>query len=656
MLCDMEQSDEAAAPPKMTTASTADAAGGDYTRVRMRLTGRLTPLRRRQTSLASSSCDGNSDSTESRGEYEEEADLGGLLDAAVVRAEQERTDLRHDDAWRRVLDLLPMLAEAQALLLKHERNRCRAVEERRGRASRVRFLCYDLSAVDPPRPAGADGSAELDGLLGVLARLISAQRSLLESVPPPERDVSLVALTEALRAESTEQPSARSKRACAWCADAVDALQRDGTLMLEGRLSELLGSQLRFHLHSVFDKPSRSAVKLAERGEAGRELLANDAARDSRGATMRFYIPRAETQSESSPMATAGRSQAVLEGAFAASGCCDAPGGPPGVVREHDAGSAGSAGESAADASGDTITIAGASNGGAFGGASGSGAFGSGSAFGSAFGGGSGSAFGDACSGSAGSSSGAHLTAALRRELTALELVSMPLNGEMGPLGQRNYGSLGSLLSHALTCWAEHVELATGSTMRGYLEQRDLYARLSLKALHAQQQADMLAWAEAHTVLTFIAKDGLLERFAWQSPASWESLCRLGEAARAAGCTDESPYALLADGERLRTLIADTSTIATKLMRLLPWCANPLAANSNKSGGTRLRTMEKETNGDEGDRLQKVRVRHAGAMWERVLDWDEIAVVREPSPGRDKGSLLPGTGPRFGRQNLRDFT
>ena len=102
------------------TASTADAAGGEYTRVRMRLTGRLTPIRRRQLSIASNSnsSDGTSDSTDSRGEREapeeEEAELRGLLDAAVARATDARYALRRSATWARLLELLPLLAEAQS--------------------------------------------------------------------------------------------------------------------------------------------------------------------------------------------------------------------------------------------------------------------------------------------------------------------------------------------------------------------------------------------------------------------------------------------------------------------------------------------------------------------------------------------------------------
>ena len=55
-------------------------------------------------------------------------------------------------------------------------------------------------------------------------------------------------------------------------------------------------------------------------------------------------------------------------------------------------------------------------------------------------------------------------------------------------------------------------------------------------------------------MLGFIVKDGLLERFASHAPSSWRSLCELGHAAVEAGCSDESPYALLCDGEKLRRM------------------------------------------------------------------------------------------------------
>ena len=117
-------------PPRMEGASSsALAAGGDYARVRLRLTGKLTPLRRR----SSAPSDGGSASSSSTDIEEEEAELRGLLDAAVARAEQENSWLRSHDAWARVVGLLPLLTEAQGLLLTSERSRC-LVEEGAGLA------------------------------------------------------------------------------------------------------------------------------------------------------------------------------------------------------------------------------------------------------------------------------------------------------------------------------------------------------------------------------------------------------------------------------------------------------------------------------------------------------------------------------------------
>ena len=179
---------------------------------------------------------------------------------------------------------------------------------------------------------------------------------------------------------------------------------------------------------------------------------------------------------------------------------------------------------------------------------------------------------------------------------------------------------------------SEHVDFALGETMRGYLGQRELYARLSLKALPSQQQADLFAWAESHVVLSFLIRGGLLERFAALTPSSWAVLTSLAHTAKQCGCAEESRYALLTCPEALRALVADAAPTAGKLLRLLPWCANPTAAPT-KCGGTRLRTAETFL-GDDDDRLRVVRIRHAGRTWEHTLDWDAISTVREPGePG-----------------------
>ena len=86
----------------------------------------------------------------------------------------------------------------------------------------------------------------------------------------------------------------RARRAAAWCAEAFEAWSTHGRLLLADRLSELLGSLLRFHLHMIFDRPSRAQLRAGERGEAGKEALASFAAASaSRGSSLRFYVPKA---------------------------------------------------------------------------------------------------------------------------------------------------------------------------------------------------------------------------------------------------------------------------------------------------------------------------------------------------------------------------
>ena len=92
-------------------------------------------------------------------------------------------------------------------------------------------------------------------------------------------------------------------------------------------------------------------------------------------------------------------------------------------------------------------------------------------------------------------------------------------------------------------------------------------------------------------------------------------------------------YALITDMVRLRRLVNAAAPIASKLLRLLPGIINPGAATTSMCRGTRQRT---EADGhDDGERVRVVRVRHAGDVWSHTLDWDEIALVREPTPGRD---------------------
>ena len=276
--------------------------------VRMRLTGRWTPLRRRQYSVASSSSNSSgSNGTTANGNglcaYDEEVNLKQLLDAATERAEQEHVDLTANAAWPRIRSLLPLLADAQAGLLAAEQSRCRAVEVRRGRASHVRFACYDLSAVEPPRPSTSDDATlePTHQLLDHLSAFVALQRGLLSEVPEDELSVALGHFCKALHAEENVQQDARARRAAAWCAEAFSSLLQDRTLLFQSRLAELLGSLLRFYLHAVFDLPSRSALRAAEKGEGARELLASNAISGGRGAALRFYVPRAPEGSAPKP-------------------------------------------------------------------------------------------------------------------------------------------------------------------------------------------------------------------------------------------------------------------------------------------------------------------------------------------------------------------
>ena len=180
--------------------------------VRVKLTGRYTPVLRRHTQqFAGGSESGSSGETGSTASppvfrppdpqaRDEEADVREVFDAAVARAEREHGDgLTRSAAWRSILELLPLLAQAQALLLRAEQARCRQVEDRRGgRACRVRFLCYDLSAREPPpladesaQTSGSESCVDEDELLLVLAKLVGLQRSLMHKpkvrLPAPLR-------------------------------------------------------------------------------------------------------------------------------------------------------------------------------------------------------------------------------------------------------------------------------------------------------------------------------------------------------------------------------------------------------------------------------------------------------------------------------------
>jgi len=79
-----------------------------------------------------------------------EADLKELFAKATAAAVTVHgAALERSEAWQRMLDIVGLLADAQSLLLNAERERCTELLSRRGRASTVRFACYDLSPLEP---------------------------------------------------------------------------------------------------------------------------------------------------------------------------------------------------------------------------------------------------------------------------------------------------------------------------------------------------------------------------------------------------------------------------------------------------------------------------------------------------------------------------
>lgn len=108
-----------------------------------------------------------------------ELKLDILFKRAVALAEHHgRSQLRDDlEAWNGLKLLLPLIADAQSLLLETEKNRCKAVAERRGgRACAVRFRCFDLSALDTPQAHLTGSQKTEEDVLQALLRLMAAQR------------------------------------------------------------------------------------------------------------------------------------------------------------------------------------------------------------------------------------------------------------------------------------------------------------------------------------------------------------------------------------------------------------------------------------------------------------------------------------------------
>ena len=873
------------------------AAGTDvYSRVRFRLAGRYTPIVRQRHALGSKLPASN---------LGDEEELHDLFSEVTAHAENsnDKEVLQQCDAWRRIVNLLPILARVQSLLLSAERTRCQYSEELRGRPTHVRFVCYDLSAIDlSPSTDGSSGvrsAAALDSarsseseLLHTLVKLVVEQRCILADCTSGSCRVALAALVAALRSAACSAATRRSQRVANWYANAFEALAHHGWPVLCTRLSELLGSLLRFHLHAVFDRPNRAQLRASERAEVGRPRSHHTstpaaAASLGRGHSLRFYVPRASA-SASAPGVGVDRGSGSSSGVRGVGG-----GGSPLEAVPNHGGTRGSAGCKI----GRTCSVGGTSEGPeprrdcdmpvAASDAAGQSGPGSGSAASShlvaavvalphiatqagrvrvspaspigstpagstpvgslpigyspastlmppnrwhmavgptptarclacrgkhrphkcrkacrlksstrltneastreavmreaeAREGDSGRArdaqvteeppnletevelavdaamtteeivdaakviaealepavtpststgdrtgalqrTDDACSNSPGgagwsgirndqrlapSSSSSSLNAsgfscsstasaeraveagvdnqidalttheaqhetvgvvraadetevkfmevtsgkaeslpplertagatseaamALRRELDNLELVDMPLPVEGSSLGASQHVSLGALLTHALALWNEHVELAQSASIAETLAQRDLYARLSLKALHPSEQADLLDWVCAHAVLTFITNDNLLERFASYSPSSWRELRAVSQLAVQCGA-DEGGYALLTEPAKLRRIVADAAPVASKLLRHLTAVPVNVLAPLPRNG-TRRRGDDSDDTSD-AQRVRVVRVRHAGGVWSHDLDWEEISVIKEPSPGR----------------------
>ena len=106
-----------------------------YTTVKVKLTGRYTPIRRRpprQLQIPAQRTDGQSAEGSEPGSADtlltydgDEADLSALLDQATRQAEDVHGEaLRQSSAWDQLMRLLPLLTQAQAMLLVHEHSRC----------------------------------------------------------------------------------------------------------------------------------------------------------------------------------------------------------------------------------------------------------------------------------------------------------------------------------------------------------------------------------------------------------------------------------------------------------------------------------------------------------------------------------------------------
>jgi hypothetical protein len=209
-------------------------------------------------------------------------------------------------------------------------------------------------------------------------------------------------------------------------------------------------------------------------------------------------------------------------------------------------------------------------------------------------------------------------------------IIHLPAGRGGSVLTPRQNTSLAALVTQALVTWHDFVELAQGDRLLRSLEQRDLYAGMALKGLPAQQQHDLLSWAEAHLVLSSLAKEGLFRNFAVKEPESWRSMCLLARVANDCGCADEGFYSLLADWQGLQRSLAAVEPTAHKLLRLLaggPASRQPDSAQSKCQN--RQTRLQSEQSWDEisAERIRVVRIRLRKKVRKHVLDWDSIAEV-----------------------------
>jgi hypothetical protein len=229
--------------------------------------------------------------------------------------------------------------------------------------------------------------------------------------------------------------------------------------------------------------------------------------------------------------------------------------------------------------------------------------------------------------------------------------------------------SFAALLAHEAEVWERLTPLTLGPPVTLALAKRDLYARAALGVLTQQQREDLIAWAEAQAILSFVYRpssppstswrhsataaeatanaaalcdgggsdgssgsdDGarggpppvpLIERFIALEPAHWAEFERLATLACEYECPGSTHYVLLARRGELETAVSSAEPTASRLRRLLapaaPW-------------STRTTTVAEEL--AELPLVREVRIRFDGACTALPLDWEEIYRSSCPAAG-----------------------